>query len=397
MNIVIFSYPEFFGEKKLPAFASIPRFTNMLANGMMAKGHNVVIWSPIPQLFNLPVYGRLKKWLGYIDQYILFPKQVQKQLKSCNKDTLFVFTDHAQGLWVNLVSDRNHVIHCHDFLAQNSALGKIKENPISWSGRFYQRIIRNGYLRGKHFISVSEETKTELHKFLKSPPLSSNVVYNGINIFRSKYDCESARIHLEKEICLNLKSGYILHVGGNQWYKNRLGVIEIYNSWRNLFNVNLPLLLIGDALSEDLNKVFEKSPYKDDIYAISGLEDAIVHLAYLGASVFLFPSLNEGFGWPIAEAMVNGCLVITTNEAPMTTVAGHAGFFIDRRPVNSLEVETWANNSAEVVNKVILLTNSERDAAVKLGFENVKKFDLTMTLDTIEKIYKTIVSTKSNS
>jgi glycosyltransferase involved in cell wall biosynthesis len=81
-----------------------------------------------------------------------------------------------------------------------------------------------------------------------------------------------------------------------------------------------------------LTKSLESSPYKADIHWLSGIDDEHVAHAYSGAAVFLFPSLGEGFGWPIAEAMASGCPVVTTDEAPMTEVAGEAGFLIPRRP-----------------------------------------------------------------
>ena len=111
---------------------------------MKSKGHKVETWSPTAWFTLLPVPKRLQKWMGYLDQYLIFPIIVLYKSNRCSRDTLFVFTDNAQGPWVPLVSKKKHVVHCHDFLALQSALGTIPENKTSWTGRKYQRFIKRG-------------------------------------------------------------------------------------------------------------------------------------------------------------------------------------------------------------------------------------------------------------
>ncbi len=164
----------------------------------------------------------------------------------------------------------------------------------------------------------------------------------------------------------------------------------MYSAWRAKGGA-LPLLLIGEALTPALTKFVADSPYKADIYLRGGLTDEYVHLAYAGASVFLFPSLAEGFGWPIAEAMASGCPVITTNEAPMTEVAGAAGFLVPRRPYHEKEAAAWAMKAAEVVEQVLTLTAAERQQAIDAGLLNTKRFNSEKTLSQIEEIYKQIL------
>jgi glycosyltransferase involved in cell wall biosynthesis len=390
MRIVFFTHPEFSSHQ------SMPRYAKMLVDGMKSKGHEVEVWSPEPYFSNLKVPASLKKWMNYTDQYLIFPLAIRKRLKKSPHDTLFVFCDHALGPWVPLVAYRPHVIHCHDFLAQRSAIGEIAENPISWSGRQYQALIRRGYSTGKNFISVSEKTRSDLHSMLKNRPLVSEVVYNGLNqlfSFQSSTDC---RDQLTKSLGIDLTNGFILHVGGNQWYKNRTGVIEIYNAWRKQSAISLPLLMIGYSPSSKISKMHCHSPYKADIHLLSDLSDEFVRIAYAGASVLLYPSLAEGFGWPIAEAMVSGCPVITTNEAPMTEVAGKAAFLIPKRPENINEVNIWAREAAKVIDYIIQLPATELKSVVEEGLKNAKRFEPEIALQKIESIYKSISAQSEN-
>jgi len=332
-----------------------------------------------------------RKWMVYIDQYIIFPGEVKMRMKKCPADTLFVFTDQSLGPWIPLAANSNHIIHCHDFLAQYSALGKIKENPVSWTGKLYQGFIRKGFRKGKNFISVSNKTRNDLHEFIGHQPRQSQVVYNGLNPAFSPAKTTTARALLGNKIGLDLTTGYILHVGSDQWYKNRIGVVEIYDALRNKGECNIPLLMTGDLAGDNLAKRKVMSPFCADIHMIGSVDVEYLRLCYSGASVFLFPSLAEGFGWPIAEAMACGCPVVTTNEAPMTEVAGDAGFFIARRPHSNKDAEVWASEVAEIVRKILNFSIEQRSEVTKRGIENAERFDSKNTLDLIEEMYKAVV------
>jgi len=384
MNIVFFSHPDFLGHQ------SMPRFTSMLANGMKEIGHDVQVWAPKAMVSKVPGPGLLKKWLGYIDQYLIFPAEVKKRIKNLSSKTLFVFTDHALGPWVPLVADRPHVIHCHDFLAQRSANDEIEEHRTSNIGKAYQKIIRKGYSQGKYFISVSKKTREDLHTFLNRTPIISEVVYNGLNRTFAPGDVKKIRSAMSHETGINLTEGYLLHVGGNQWYKNRIGVIEIYNTWRENYQINLPLLLIGQEPDSALKIAHIQSQFFEDIHFISAASDNTVRNAYASASVLLFPSYDEGFGWPIAEAMASGCPVLTTDKPPMTEVAADAGFYIPKRPWNS-DTTDWAEAAADRVEEIIGMETEEYAKVVANGLCNAARFNQTKVLDSIEAIYVSIL------
>lgn len=378
MNIVLFTHPSFLGQQ------SMPRFTNMLADNFRSKGYNVKIYSPEAYFFKLPVTASLKKWLGYIDQFLIFPIIIKKRIKS-NTNTIYVFTDHALGIWVPIAKKFPTLVICHDFLAQRSAQGEIPQNPTGMSGRVYQKLIRKGYSVADNFISVSNKTQQDLHDFLGRIPPVSRIVYNGLNKKFKLIKQEKARQILTDHTGIDLSSGYILHVGGNQWYKNRVGVVKIYSAWREIYNNTLPLLLIGEVPSPELKKEIEGSGYQEDIFTLSNISDEYINAAYSGALVLLFPSIAEGFGWPIAEAMGCGCPVITTGEAPMTEVGGDAAEYIPVMPINSNEVLQWANSSAAVLNDIVS-ADRERDIIIEKGLANVHRFETTNAINEIEKI-----------
>ena len=385
MHIVMFTHPVFLASK------SMPKYVHLLSGGLKIRGHQVEILTAKAFFFNLPFPLFTKKWLGYIDQFIIFPLKIKSVIKKKHKDTLFVFSDQALGPWIPLIADRPHVVHCHDFLAQRSALGEIDENKVGISGKIYQAWIRRGYRQGKNFISISQKTQIDLHRFLNSSPKISEVIYNGLNQDFIPGNFEKSRKQFAEEYNLNLEESFVLHVGGNQFYKNRKGVILIYEAWRNKTKENLPLIMIGPEATAELKAAKIVSIYSSEIFFLTDVSNRNLKMAYQAAKVFLFPSLEEGFGWPIAEALASGCPVITTNTAPMNEVGSKSCYYIPRMPHNKILAKNWAAQCAEVLNEVMEMKEVEREKMIKAGIENAKRFCSKKALNDIEAVYHKVM------
>jgi glycosyltransferase involved in cell wall biosynthesis len=390
MKIVLFTHPSFLAHK------SMPRFAQMILVGMQQKGHEVVVWSPTAVFFKFSFKKTiLEKWLGYLDQFFVFPIKVKFRLFNCSKETLFVFSDNALGPWVPLVSKRYHVVHCHDFLAQQSAFGLLQENKIGITGKYYQKLIVWGYRKARNFIPISKKTQVDLHYLLNKTPKISRVVYNGLHQnFEPANDCTAVRERVANKYGIDLSKGYILHVGGNVFYKNKLGVLEIYDQWAKDFEIEVPLILVGEPPTEELITFKEKSIVSKSIHFIIDIDDLQLQQFYQGASVMLFPSLYEGFGWPIVEAMASGSLVITTDEDPMKEVAGDAGFYIPKKPSDSQKREEWKMIAAKELERVMHFSSEERKDAVVKSILRSKEFSAQGFVDSIEAIYQEILQNK---
>jgi len=390
MKIVLFTHASFL------AHQSMPRFARMISEGMLHKGHDLIIWSPKAFFIRLSFNKSfLEKWLGYIDQYVVFPVIIKIRLLSCSKETLFVFADNALGPWMPIVKNRYHVVHCHDFLAQQSAFGLLPENKTGITGKYYQKFIRWGYRKAQNFISISYKTQTDLHFFLTKPPKISKVVYNGLNQnFKQVQNKIVVRELLSNKYNVDLSRGYILHVGGNAFYKNKLGVLEIYDQWAKDFKANVPLILVGEAPSEELISFKDLSNVSNSIFFITDIDDFQLQKFYQGASVMIFPSLYEGFGWPIVEAMASGCLVITTDEDPMKEVAADAGFYIPKKPNDLEKVLNWKIIAARELEKVMHFTSGELKAAILKSNLRSQEFSAQSFVNSIEKVYQQILLNK---
>lgn len=390
MNIVLFCHPAFMNSH------SMPRFAKMLEQSYSARGHEVAIWSPEAICHRWFPIGTIGKWLGYVDQYLLFPFWVRHALRQTGDETLFVFCDQALGPWVPLVAHRHHVIHCHDFLALQSALGLHPQNPVKLTGRIYQRYIRRGFQRGRNFISVSHHTRTELTQYLLHAPMLSEAVHNGLNFKFAQMARDEAAQHLSNLPTIVPDTGMLVHVGSNAWYKNRKGVMRIYAAYCRQCEDPLPLWMVGDAPSPALRELATQVGARGKVYFLSGLSNVQVQAVYSLAKALIFPSLAEGFGWPIAEAMACGCAVLTTGAAPMTEVGGDAVSYIPVMP-DSKRVAEWADDSATVLRKMLNASESDQARRRQAGFEQVRQFDAERAISSYEQIYRRVLAQRQHS
>ena len=392
LRIVLLTHPASLGS------VSMPRFAGMISQAMTARGHEVQMWTSPPKFS--PMANRspfVRKWLGYVDQFLMYPRNLRRRINRQPDNTLFVVTDQALGIWVPCLAHRPHVIHCHDFMALKSALGEFPENPTGWTGRQYQRLIRRGFSQGKNFISVSEKTKTDLCHFLPHPPKVSKVVHNGLNHPFQPMDLAERLVRLQPTGIEIAESGFIVHVGGNQWYKNRLGVLKIYQCLVATHLHSPALWMIGPKPTDSLLKLAEAIPHPGKVYFLSDLANEQVNAAYAHARALLFPSLEEGFGWPIVEAMASGCPVITTDTAPMNEIAGGAARLIPRMPQDLVEQTGWAIVAARTVDEVIRLSDYQKSSLIEQGKLNATRFKTETAIAAYEKIYSEALGLKTEA
>jgi glycosyltransferase involved in cell wall biosynthesis len=384
ITVVLLTHPEFLGSK------SMPRFAKMIGDYLESQSVPYSVWSPKSLFHKLSPHGRFSKWLGYIDQYIIFPMQIHRRAKHCGPSTIFVFCDQALGPWVPLVAKRPHIIHCHDFMALKSALGYFPENPVSWSGKVYQAFIRRGFQKGKYFIPISIQTENDLYEYGRVIPKLSKVVYNGLNYPYKKQGKSEAFENIFKARILNEDVGCLLHVGGGQWYKNTVGVIKIYSKYCLSVEIPKPLILVSPNPEGLLFEVVSNVPSNGMVKFVQGIDVLTLESLYSYANAFLFPSLAEGFGWPIIEAQACGCIVITTNEAPMNEIGGPSARYLERY----LEQDdvAWVEAGKNILLEILSLSEVEKLLLERKSVEWAQQFSGEKALRSYLNEYKAVVN-----
>lgn len=164
-------------------------------------------------------------------------------------------------------------------------------------------------------IAISESTKRDLMNLFHIPAEKIRVVYLANSLFE-----------LEQEAPL-MKDPYILYVGNRSGYKNFLGLANAYAS--SQYKNNLRLVCFGGGPFNEAEKaVLVKLGIWESVVPYSG-DDAVLSNLYQFAEIFVYPSLYEGFGLPLLEAMHYGTAVLTGNTSSIPEVAGDAAEYFD--------------------------------------------------------------------
>ncbi len=385
MRIVLLTHP------RTHVSTSMPRFAKIIVEGMQRRGHRVECWTAATIFGNPAIpFSGVRKWLGYVDQYIVFPQQLKSRLARLPRDRLLVVADHALGMWIPLIQHRPHVIHCHDFLAIRSGNGEFPEHTTSWTGTRHVGLIRKGLAHGHNFISVSQATRADLHRLIATSPVVSEVVHNGVSEDYCPLSKADAVRRLGNHLQASDMNGFLLHVGGNHWYKNREGVVRIYRAWCARTVDTIPLWMVGMPPTRRLRELSANMPHAGQVRFLCELSDGQIQAAYNLAKLLLFPSLEEGFGWPIAEALACGTLVLTTDSAPMTEVGGSAATYLDRLRLG--RDESWAERGAQQVTDLLGLDEDARDRRRNLGLKHAETFAVERSMDGYESVYQNVLA-----
>ena len=138
---------------------------------------------------------------------------------------------------------------------------------------------------------------------------------------------ETARVRRHYE----LDGPYLLWTGTIEPRKNLKGLVDAYR----LLERDLELVLVGPkGWNEDLDRLV--GDLKERVRVLGFVPDADLRAFYAGAEVFCYPSLLEGFGFPVLEAMAQGTPVVTSSNTSTEELAGSAGVLVDARDASSI-------------------------------------------------------------
>lgn len=317
------------------------RFARLLTNGLRHDGHEVITWAPESRLVRLLPryrYGGPAKFVGYIDKFLLFPRRVRTRLRRERRPDVVHILDHANAVYAPLFAGRPLLATCHDLLQIRAARGEIVEHQVSSLGRRYQSWILKHIARLPRVVTPSTETAIHLRRLTRLSPQQISVIPMALNFPYRRIAPAAARLvvgkmlrerNLPPGLLEHGERGFVLNVGGGQWYKNRQGLLKIYDHLRTRLSPAPRLLMVGKPLSTELSAQAHQLGLGDDIVLVSGVSDAQLQALYSMAEALIFPSWHEGFGWPVAEAQACGCPVFTSNRAPMTEVGADGAAYFD--------------------------------------------------------------------
>lgn len=216
-------------------------------------------------------------------------------------------------------------------------------------------------------LTISESSKKDIIDFLKIEPAKIKVIYASTNelLINPKPNIEQKKLLKEE---LKIDRPFIYSLTGNDPRKNNKGLISAF---QKVAQVNKDLILVIGGIKhpqeqEELIKFAEKEGLQNDRLVILGYvsEETLVAL-YQECEIFVFPSLYEGFGLPVLEAMRCGAAVITSDCSSLPEIVGDSAIIINPLDEQALECEI----------KKLISDNNLRDELVNKGFKQAKKFN----------------------
>lgn len=205
-------------------------------------------------------------------------------------------------------------------------------------GFFGRSIVPPLARRCAEILTVSTFTADDVRNYMKVPAERVKVIPNGIDHTRLQPPAPKAIEAFRQEH--QLDAPYLLYVSRLEHPgKNHLRLIEAFERFRNSPETPHCLLVLGGADwhgAEVIHKRIAESPRAQDIRLPGFLNDDEMPLWYGGALALVFPSLMEGFGLPVVEAMACGSLVACANTASLPEVGGEVARYFD--PLNPVDI-----------------------------------------------------------
>ncbi len=172
---------------------------------------------------------------------------------------------------------------------------------------------------------------------------------------------------------------FLFHIGNNGFYKNRAGVVRVFDRVRQ--TVSCRLVMAGPPPDAALTALIRERQLGDDVEFVVDPSDADVLNLYRMARLLLFPSYYEGFGWPPLEAMAWGCPVVCSRSGSLPEVVGDAALNAD--------VDNEAELAAHCLR--ILSDQAVAESFVAAGAARVEQFSLENFRRDLKGVYRSLV------
>lgn len=244
-----------------------------------------------------------------------------------------------------------------------------------WHDQVYFRLMVSTLTtRAARIAALSEFTKQDLLSLLRVPANKVTVVYPGVPAgFRPMPLEDRLRVTRTYE----LHEPFILFVGSFHIRKNLKGLLEAFSQIAG--EVRHELVVVGSRWrGNDVMEYSQRTGVADRIRFLQHVPDPDLPLLYNTADLFVYPSLYEGFGFPVLEAMACGCPTITTNVSSIPEVAGEGAMLVPPGDVPAL-----ASALGQIANDP-----EQKARLAEQGLIEAQRFSWTKTASQIVRLWE---------
>ncbi len=194
--------------------------------------------------------------------------------------------------------------------------------------RYLERVVPRAVARADRVLADSESTRTDLVTHLNVPPDQVEVLYSGVDARFCPAPEPGERERIGERYGIG-EHPYVLSVGTVQPRKNYVRLVRAFAQVTVPRWPGLRLLIAGGQgwLCDEI--LAEAERHGDRVRVLGFVDDVDLPALYRHAALFAFPSLYEGFGLPVLEAMACGTPVVCSNTSSLPEVAGEAALLVD--------------------------------------------------------------------
>lgn len=251
-----------------------------------------------------------------------------------------------------------------------------------WKRMLYgKRIVPFLARRQDRIIAISNTTASDIRAFFKVPERRLHVVYNGVNHERF-YPADAAASKASVAEKHGIRGPFFLYVARLEHPgKNHARLIAAFEKFKKSTGSPAQLVLAGSDWhgAEIIHALIRQSPFSRDIVRLGFVQDQDLPAFYRAAEAFAFPSLVEGFGMPVLEAMACGCPVICSADGALGEVSANAALGLrDPRNVDELAEHLTA-----------VATDAGLCARLRArGLSRAREFDWKTTAEATLEVYR---------
>jgi glycosyltransferase involved in cell wall biosynthesis len=247
---------------------------------------------------------------------------------------------------------------------------------------YAQRMLRRSLQRGDRILAVSRNTKLDLVEYFGIDGGKIQVIYNGVDdVFRQQLSEEKISRWMGN---LGIERPYILFVGNPaKAHKNLDRVVQAFARAHQIADFDAPLVCVGDRGNAAF-KIRQRAAHlgvEERVILLGHVAEEALPAIYQGASLFLYPTLYEGFGLPVVEAMASGVPVVTSHGSALKEIAEGYAHLVD-----PLDVQALAEAIAHCMKD-----EEHRQALAKLGRRRAEDFHWKRTAERTLAAYRSVL------
>jgi len=268
---------------------------------------------------------------------------------------------------------------CRFIITAHDLTFEVYPETFSWKRRLWHVFVspRSLFRRADRIISVSYSTADDLHSYYKLSKKKIFTIHSGVSDYYSPMDRNAIELIKLKEK-YQLPYRFILFVGTFEPRKNISALVRGYEVFRKKQKAQqrtqiVPLIIAGSPgwKEDELENEIRTNVYRSDIRRIGKISESEKRQLYNLATVFVYPSLYEGFGFPVAEAMACGVPVITSNGSSLAEIAGKGAILID--PLRPDEIGIALDELFRDIELRYEMSNRARLVASRLSWRETAK------------------------